>query len=115
MIYSGNLRYKSFCIQKFYFMKWYAKIFSLHILNFINFKINAIKYCSPIGQNLSHRARELTTGNLKELETMKVNIIQEQFCSSKEENRDGTMTTAEIKEMLSLYHKVAEFREKKHS
>ena len=42
---------------------------------------------------------------------MKVNIVQEQFFSG-EEDRDKTM--AEIKEMLSSYHKVAEFIEKKH-
>ena len=45
-----------------------------------------------------------------------MNIVQEQsFSDEEKEDRDTTTTTAEIKEMLSSYHKVAEFIKKKHS
>ena len=65
-----------------------------------------------INKLIKKHKEELTTDNLKELEAIKVNIVQEQFFASKEEDKD--MTMAKIKEMLSLYHKMGEFIEKKH-
>ena len=51
-----------------------------------------------INEALEHK-QELTMDDLKNLEAMKVNIVQEQFFSGKED-RDMTIKTTEIKEML---------------
>ncbi|XP_064092987.1 tigger transposable element-derived protein 1-like isoform X3 [Macrobrachium nipponense] len=68
-----------------------------------------------INDLLREHQEELTTDDLKELEALQHNVIQEEFSSSgEEEEEEDPMTTAEIKDVLAAFHKVQSFVEKRH-
>ncbi|XP_064120817.1 G patch domain-containing protein 1-like [Macrobrachium nipponense] len=67
-----------------------------------------------INDLLEEHQEELTTDDLKELEAMQHNVIQEEFSSSGEEEEEDSMTTAAIKDALASFHKVQSFVEKRH-
>ena len=69
-----------------------------------------------IDELLEEHKQELSTEDLKELEAMRVTVVQEQYSADEEEEeeREATTTTAEIKDFLASYQKVADFIEKKH-
>ncbi|XP_064116192.1 tigger transposable element-derived protein 1-like [Macrobrachium nipponense] len=67
-----------------------------------------------INNLLEEHQEELTTDDLKELEAMQHNVVQEEFSSSGDEEEEEPMTTAEIKDVLAAFHKVQSFIEKRH-
>ncbi|XP_068245325.1 tigger transposable element-derived protein 1-like [Palaemon carinicauda] len=66
---------------------------------------------TDIDELIQEHQDELTTDDLKELEVMLVNVIQEEYSGGEE---DEPLTTAEIKEDLDGYFKMATLVEKRH-